>query len=99
MRILSLVSIYFLHTDVYLQRSTALLAQLSPPVIGDNADTMRPLELSQGEATTLAYLLVVADGLATAVEESEDADIELGSAGMASVSSVTGRASLTSEMG
>ena len=66
----------------------ALLRQVSPPVVDDNADTTRLLladtsllELSQGEATALTDLPVVADGLRadSGAEEGEGADTELGS--------------------
>ena len=66
----------------------ALLAQVPPPVVDDDADTTRLLladtsllELSQGEATALTDLPVVADGLRAngGAEEGEGADTELGS--------------------
>lgn len=66
----------------------ALLAQVSPPVVDDDADTTRLLladtsllELGEGEATALTDFPVVADGLRTdgGAEESEGTNAELSS--------------------
>ena len=70
----------------------ALLRQVSPPVVDDNADTTGSLaadtgllQLGQGEATALPDLAVVADSLGTdgGAEELEGADAESGGLSLA----------------
>ena len=70
----------------------ALLRQVSPPVVDDNADTTGSLaadtgllQLGQGEATALPDLAVVADSLCTdsGAEEFEGADTKGSSLGLA----------------
>ena len=65
----------------------ALLAQVSPPVVDDDADTTRLLlsnagllQFAEGEATALADFPVVANGLCAdgGAEEGEGANAELG---------------------
>lgn len=76
--------------------SLSLLAQVSPPVIDDDANTACLfavdtclLELSEGESTTFTEFSVVANGLGTdsGAEECEGADAELGSLGFAGCAS------------
>lgn len=70
----------------------ALLAQVSPPVVNNNADTTgllladaSLLELSKSEASSLAKLPVVADGLGTdsGTEEGKRANAKCGRLGFA----------------
>ena len=72
----------------------ALLAQVSPPVVDDDADATRLLlantgllEFSQGETAALTDFAVVAHSLRThgGAEEGEGADTERGGLGLASL--------------